>query len=410
MLLPFQILGIWFRALLSVAILVGGIWLLKRWYDHREIVVSRRPSEIIQEKPIDSLDGERVDIRAEVTETIEWQFGWNKETAWLLGGAALLLWSVGGGFSWTSLLRRSGEGAPKTSRGSGEVHWIKRRDGTELYVEIHGAPNGIPLVLTHGWGLDIDEWFYAKERNKRYRLFVWDLPGLGESKSPRTKDWSLEKLADDLDAVINLAGNRQVFLVGHSIGGMITLTYCRLFASTLIRQVAGVIVVHSTYTNPCRTAKHSGLYSAIQKPILEPLCWLMIALAPLFWLMNWMSYLNGSAHRSTSRTSFSGNESRDQLGFMTRYYVWAWPSVVARGFLAMFRYDATRALQSIKVPALIVSADRDELCTPAASEHMAQSIPSATLAVIQDARHCGLFERHERFAQLIDEFTQRHAP
>src|SRR5437879_5474749 len=33
-------------------------------------------------------------------------------------------------------------------------------------------------------------------------------------------------------------------------------------------------------------------------------------LAPVVWLMNWLSYLNGSAHRSTERSSFSGRESR----------------------------------------------------------------------------------------------------
>jgi hypothetical protein len=32
-LMPFQILGIWFRGLLSIAILAGGIYLLQRWYD-----------------------------------------------------------------------------------------------------------------------------------------------------------------------------------------------------------------------------------------------------------------------------------------------------------------------------------------------------------------------------------------
>ena len=32
-----------------------------------------------------------------------------------------------------------------------------------------------------------------------------------------------------------------------------------------------------------------------------------------------MSYLNGSSHRSTDRDSFSGQETREQLNFLTRY-------------------------------------------------------------------------------------------
>ena len=53
----------------------------------------------------------------------------------------------------------------------------------------------------------------------------------------------------------------------------------------------------------------AALYTAIEKPVIIPLIYLTIALWPLAWLMNWMSYFNGSAHRSTHKTSFAGNES-----------------------------------------------------------------------------------------------------
>ena len=35
--MPFNILGIWFRGLLAIAILAGGIYLLARWYDHSHV-------------------------------------------------------------------------------------------------------------------------------------------------------------------------------------------------------------------------------------------------------------------------------------------------------------------------------------------------------------------------------------
>ena len=403
--MPFQILGVWFRAFLALALLGGGIYLLKRWYDHREIVVDRTPVEVVDRNP-NRNEPAPTEVRSvENRRVVSWQFGWNRETAYLLGGLGLLLWSLGGSFFSSTVLRRAGEDEPQSIRGTGEVRRIKRDDGTELYVEMFGPPNGIPIVLTHGWGLDVDEWFYSKRLADKHRIILWDLPGLGESKGPRTKDWSLEKLARDLDAVISLAGDRRVFLLGHSIGGMIVLTYARLFPEMLKGRVAGLMIVHSTFTNPCRTARWAPLYTAIQKPILEPLCWLMIMLAPVVWLMNWMSYLNGSAHRSTSRTSFSGKETRGQLGFMTRYYIWAWPSVVARGFLGMFRYDATDALPRITTPTLVIAADRDEMCVPEAGKYMAHAMPHARMATIHEGRHCGLFERHQRFDALVDEFV-----
>jgi hypothetical protein len=49
--------------------------------------------------------------------------------------------------------------------------------------------------------------------------------------------------------------------------------------------------------------------------------WLLLALwlSPIMWLMNWLSYLNGSAHIQSALTGFSGHETRGQLDFTARY-------------------------------------------------------------------------------------------
>ena len=38
--MPFNIVGIWLRGLLSIAIIAGGIYLVKRWYDE----IAARPA------------------------------------------------------------------------------------------------------------------------------------------------------------------------------------------------------------------------------------------------------------------------------------------------------------------------------------------------------------------------------
>ena len=185
------------------------------------------------------------------------------------------------------------------------------------------------------------------------------------------------------------------------------LTFCRLFPDAMRERVSGIAVVQSTYTNPVRTAYWATLYTALQKPVLEPLCWLMVGLAPLFWVMNWLSYLNGSAHRSTQRSSFSGKETRGQLDFMGGYIPKAWPAVTARGMLGMLGYDATAVLPGIRVPTLVVAGDKDPLCTPEASVAMHKSIPGASLVTLSPARHAGLFEHHASFAAALVQFLPR---
>src|SRR5439155_149872 len=89
-------------------------------------------------------------------------------------------------------------------------------------------------------------------------------------------------------------------------------------------------------------------------------------LAGRFRLMNWMSYLNGSAHRSNESSGFSGRETRGQLEFTTRQSAKASPAVLARGMFGMLRYDATAVLGTIRVPALVFVGDQDGTTIPEA--------------------------------------------
>lgn len=406
MMMPFQILGMWFRSLLSLALIGAGIYCLYAWNERRETVVHEqvRVAEADREGEVEANGEPATRVRQRVA---RWEFGWNPATAFLVGGIGLLAWSFGGGWlAYPRLWRRRGKDEPHSVR-NGEPLRVRRQDGSELHIECYGPPNATQIVMIHGWGLDSEEWYYAKkELSRNHRLIVWDLPGLGKSASPADRDWSLDKLARDLDAVIDATSQKPVVLLGHSIGGMIVLTYCKLFPQKVATQVSGLVLAHSTFTNPIRTTRGAAILEVIQKPIIEPLCYLMIWLSPLVWLMNWLSYINGSAHRSTESSSFSGNETRGQLDFLAKYYTVASPAVVARGFLGMMRtYDATNVLPTIPVPTLVVAGDKDNTCIPEASMHMAATIPNARLVMLSPARHCGLFEHHEAFHQEVANFV-----
>jgi len=122
------------------------------------------------------------------------------------------------------------------------------------------------------------------------------MPGLGHSRKPRDGDYSLERHARDLEAVIGVVGGRPDVLVGHSMGGMVLLTFCRLFREDLARRIHGTVLVDTSHTNPVCTTTASGLMRALQKPVLEPLLHLTAWLAPAVWLMSWLGYFNGSSH------------------------------------------------------------------------------------------------------------------
>jgi pimeloyl-ACP methyl ester carboxylesterase len=377
---------------MAIAILGAAGWCLHEWYDglpNRVVIESRSPSadDRHQERRLGAI--ERVTV---------WRPGFDQQSALLAGGALLLLWGLGGSVLNRRLfLTRDPRGVPTLD--AGKPSRLKRPDGTELHVEVHGPEAAPTVVLTHGWGTDRNEWAYLKrEWGDKFRLVVWDLPGLGQSSRPSNQDFSLEKMATDLKAVVEFSGPQPVVLIGHSIGGMITLTFCRLFPELLGHSVSRLVIVHSSYTNPLRTMSMRALMVALQKPLIEPLLSLQIALSPLVRAMNWLSYLNGSIHNSTARDGFGGTESRQQLDFVARFSLKASPAVVARGCFGMLRYDATETLKAISIPVLVVGGDHDPITAPDASQRIATDIPSARLQMLKPAKHYGMIEHVAAFA------------
>lgn len=385
--IPTFILSFWLTGLLSLGLIGGGLYLLWEWFQRAWAYNPQLDRYVFDPN-----------------------FGFNLPTALLAAGLVLLVWALAGGWIIRGLGRlMSGSQAradqPQETR-QGRVERLRRPDGSELQIESYGPEQGPALILTHGWSLNSTEWFYLKhELSQRFRLIVWDLPGLGRSTPPANNDYSLENLARDLEAVLALAGGPPAVLLGHSIGGMITLTFARLFPELLVTRVAGLVLVHTTYTNPVRTTSHAALYTALERPVLIPLLNLMIWLSPLAWLLNWLSYLNGMTHLSTKRSGFAGNESWDQVEFFSWLQVQASPAVLARGMLGMIHYDATETLPRIDVPTLVVPADQDPLCRPEASQRIQHDVPAAQLTPLAPAKHMGLIEHHEQFAKIVGDFA-----
>jgi pimeloyl-ACP methyl ester carboxylesterase len=338
-----------------------------------------------------------------------WAAGIVIGTTYLVAGIAMLVWTLAGRWIVLALLGRHGQDDPVSLHGR-EVDRIRRPDGTEIHLECFGPQDAPPLVLTHGWGMNTAEWYYVKKAlADRFRLMVWDLRGMGRTSRPPGRDYRLETMAGDLDAVLARAGAERAILVGHSIGGMVTLTFCRLFAAALRDRVAGIVLVDTTYTNPVRTTTASGFFTAIQQPVLVPLLHLVTWLSLPIWGMNWLSYQNGTAHLISALTGFGGSQTRGQLEFVTRVSNHASPAALARGVLAMFRYDATAALPGIDVPALVVTGDKDRVLVPETSARMHDALAAAELVSLAPAGHMSLLERHEPFVDAVAAFAERCA-
>jgi pimeloyl-ACP methyl ester carboxylesterase len=362
--------------LLSIIILVAAGYLLWSWYQGYVIVDASGAGHLYRD---------------------DWR---------LWTGLGLMAWSFVGRFVAPALLAKPDIVPSIPERSNGRM--VQGAGGSDLYVEIHGSDDASPLILTHGWGLDSTIWSYAKaELSKRFRVIVWDLPGLGRSRL-NGNAVSLEHFAANLERVIALAGAPAV-LVGHSIGGMTIQTLARDFPKVIDRDVAGIVLLNTTYTNPLRTMILSKLLQALRRPVLEPMMRLTIWLQPLAWLSAWQSYLSGSAHMA-NRLGFGKYVTRSQLEHTTLLATRNPPGVQAKGNLAMFRWDATPALPLISVPVLVLGGDMDLVTKLEASEVIEGAILRATLQVVHGVNHMGFLERADIYHSAIEAFVRRVLP
>ena len=397
---PSAVIAMWVRGQIEVEVISGAVGLFVLWY--RELPQPVKDVRSIPNQQLSDSDPPR--LPGALRRISYWRPALDKPTALLTAALLLSMLSLGAGRLFYPLLRRLGKDEPSSSR-SDRRSRLLRPDGTQVNIEEFGKTEGTTVILTHGWGMDSTEWYYAKkELAKEHRVVVWDLPGVGLSTRALNNDYSIERFATDLHAIVQWSGSPRIVMVGHSIGGMILQTYARLFPNE--PAVAGLALVHTTYTNPVRTTKNGTIYSAIEKPVIVPLLHLTILLSPLVWLMNVLSYLNGSTHRSTDKQSFSGDETRGQLDFTARFVLVQSPAVLAKGMLGMIRFDESTSVKTIAFPTVVIAAEKDPVTLPSASQFLKDSIPNAYCVTIPKGRHQAQMEMNESFIGALKGFIQ----
>ena len=120
----------------------------------------------------------------------------------------------------------------------GGVARVESFDGLEIAYEARGT--GEPaLVFIHGWCCNRGHWaeqmaVFGAER----RVVAIDLAGHGESGNER-EEWGISGLARDVEAVVEHLGIERAILVGHSMGGPVSLAA----AARVPDRVIGVIGV-----------------------------------------------------------------------------------------------------------------------------------------------------------------------
>src|SRR6478672_7646514 len=112
-------------------------------------------------------------------------------------------------------------------------------NGLSLFYRMAG--DGEPVVLIHGFAEDGTIWDgLISDLSKNYKVIVPDLAGSG--KSTGSDNVSMEILAEHINMILEKENIDSCFMIGHSMGGYITLAFAEKYAHKL----KGLGLFHST--------------------------------------------------------------------------------------------------------------------------------------------------------------------
>ncbi len=96
-------------------------------------------------------------------------------------------------------------------------------------------PNGKTIVLLHGKNFNGAYWktTVAALVKEGYRLVVPDQIGFGKSSKPAGYQYTFQQLAGNTKAVLDKLGIQKVFLLGHSMGGMLAVRFAVMYPETV---------------------------------------------------------------------------------------------------------------------------------------------------------------------------------
>jgi pimeloyl-ACP methyl ester carboxylesterase len=92
-------------------------------------------------------------------------------------------------------------------------------------------PNGHVVMLLHGKNFNGAYWGQTAKvlAENGYRVIIPDQVGFGKSSKPRHIQYSFQLLAENTKAILDTLGIQKIFLLGHSMGGMVATRFALMY-------------------------------------------------------------------------------------------------------------------------------------------------------------------------------------
>ncbi|MGF7048343.1 pimeloyl-ACP methyl ester carboxylesterase [Paenibacillus sp. DS2015] len=239
---------------------------------------------------------------------------------------------------------------------------------------------GEPIVLLHGYCGSSEYWEKVVPiLSAKYRCIVPDLRGHGRSDAPMGA-YTIEQMADDILNLLDELNIPKVTLLGHSLGGYITLSFTQRYASRL----DGFALIHST-TYPDSDEGKEKRMTAVSTIQNDGITAYVDGLVPNL-------FADLSSPELLERTK--------EIGYKTP------PQGAVGVALAMReRPDRRDVLSASVLPVLLVAGKQDGVITP--DKVFTVDQPNITQAIIADAGHMSMLETPEELSEIIMTYLEK---
>jgi pimeloyl-ACP methyl ester carboxylesterase len=112
-------------------------------------------------------------------------------------------------------------------------------EGTKVATYTKGQQAGWPIVCIHGFCEDSRVWEDWITLLPDFQFIMIDMPGFGNSKI--ILNLTIEKIATIVKRVLDFYSVKKCFLVGHSMGGYVSLSFAKAFPE----YIQGLCLFHS---------------------------------------------------------------------------------------------------------------------------------------------------------------------
>ncbi len=258
--------------------------------------------------------------------------------------------------------------------------FLELKAGGRLYYDVFGS-QGDWVVFLNGIMMSVSSWKdYTGRIAKHFRLLLVDFRDQGQS-SKHVEPYTCDVHVPDLIELFDHLGIDRAHMMGVSYGGQVALEFCRenqhrlktLELVTVLPQVSNYLVAVGEGWEVAASLNDGARFFSLTIPSIY------------------------------SNTFYSQRLEwlKDRQKAFRHALTPEWFQAFIRLSRSANRFDCRDVLPAIRIPTLILCAEKDILTPAKEMKEMGNLIPEATVLEVPDAGHAAFLEKPEAFLTAV---------